>query len=207
MNEEKTSILANNNDNSSNWLSKENLKSFGREILIFIVIAVCVVLPFRMYVAEPFLVDGLSMDPTFSTGDYLIVDKLSYELGTPKRNSVVVLNATNAGQPKKSFIKRIIGLPGETVIVKDNMVTIINSENPNGFTLDQSYVKHLWKGSYQITLAGDEYFVMGDNRSASFDSRSWGPLNKKYIKGRPIFRLLPLGSIDFLPGADTKITQ
>ncbi len=198
MNPENTPEIAQNNT----WFSKKNLKSIGKELLIFVLIAFGIVLPFRMYVAEPYLVDGRSMDPTFATGDYLIVEKLS----TPKRNDVVVFNATNAGEQykNKNFIKRIIGLPGETVIVKDNTVKIINSENPNGFMLDQSYVVHGSPESFQKTLGGDEYFVMGDNRVESYDSRFWGPLNKKYITGKPILRLLPLKSIGVLPGADTK---
>ena len=203
MNEEISPILEPKTEKSTpNWFDKENLKSIGKEVLIFSLIGL--ILPFRMYVAEPYLVDGRSMDPTFSTGDYLIVDKLSYNFTAPKRNSVVVFKAVDADQSNKSFIKRIIGLPGETVIIKDNTVQIINSENPNGFMVDQSYVVHGATGNYQKTLAGDEYFVMGDNRAESYDSRYWGPLNKKYISGKPILRLLPIGSIDISPGADTK---
>lgn len=204
MNEENPLVIAPKEPQSDSWFSKESLKSIGKEVLIFAVIAFGVVLPFRMYIAEPYLVDGRSMDPTFATGDYLIVDKLSYEIGAPKRNTVVVFKAVNAGQPNKSFIKRIIGLPGETVIVKDNTVKIINAENPNGFMIDQSYVVHGSPESFQKTLAGDEYFVMGDNRAESYDSRAWGPLNKKYILGKPLLRLFPLRSIDVLPGDDSK---
>lgn len=219
MNEEKAPILANNNDNSSSWLSKENLKSVGKEILIFTLIAFGVVLPFRIYIAEPYLVDGRSMDPTFATGDYLIVDKLSYRIGTPKRNTVIVFKYPYDNSPKsriekffhlknsikKSFIKRVIGLPGETVIVNDNTVKIINKENPEGFVIDQSYVVHNLVGSSTtMTLKDDEYFVMGDNRLESYDSRFWGPLNKKFILGEPILQLLPIKAISILPGKDTK---
>lgn len=202
MNDEKSHILGQNNEKKTpEWLN-ENTKAIAKEVIIFVFIIFGVLLPFRKYVAEPYLVDGRSMDPTFETGDYLIVDKISYRFHEPERNSVVVLNATNAGKPEKSFIKRIIGLPGETVVVKDNTVEIFNSENPNGFMLDQSYVKHPWTGSYQVTLSGDQYFVMGDNRAESYDSRMWGPLNKKYIKGKPILRLLPLSEIGKNPGTE-----
>jgi signal peptidase I len=203
MNEEKAPILANNNDNSSNWLSKENLKSVAKEIGIFALIAFGVVLPFRMFIAEPYLVDGRSMDPTFATGDYLIVDKFSYRIGTPKRNTVIVFKYPR--DTKKSFIKRVIGLPGETVIVNDKTVKIINKENPEGFVIDQSYVVHNMVGSSTtMTLKDDEYFVMGDNRLESYDSRFWGPLNKKFILGEPILQLLPIKAISILPGKDTK---
>ncbi len=177
-------------------------KAVMKEVLTFIVIAVCIVLPFRIYIAEPYLVDGRSMDPTFETGDYLIVDKLSYRLHEPKRNTVLVFHYPN--DTKKSFIKRIIGLPGETVEGKGNEVTIFNAENPQGFKIDQSYVVHEQPGNFKITLASDEYFVMGDNRAESFDSRSWGPLNKKYISGKPIVRLLPITQIGIVPGQDDK---
>ncbi len=181
---------------------KKITKSILKEILIFALIAFGIVLPFRAYVAEPYLVDGLSMDPTFKTGDYLIVNKLKYEIGTPERNSVIVFRYPN--DPTKSFIKRVIGLPGETVVMKDNTVTIINKDHPDGFEIDQSYVVHTLPGNFTKTLSSDEYFVMGDNRAESFDSRSWGPLNKKYILGEPIIRLWPLGKISVLPGDDTK---
>jgi len=181
--------------------------SLLREIFIFAIIAFGIVLPFRLYIAEPYIVEGASMDPTFKTGDYLIIDKLSYGFGAPERNSVAVFRYP--GDPRKNFIKRIIGLPGETVIVRDNLTTIINAENPKGFAVDQSYVKntctlamHTCISSYEKTLAGDEYFVMGDNRAESFDSRSWGPLPKKYILGKPLLRLYPLSKIGIAPGAD-----
>jgi signal peptidase I len=143
------------------------------------------------------------MDPTFATGDYLIVDKFSYRIGTPKRNTVIVFKYPR--DTKKSFIKRVIGLPGETVIVNYNTVKIINKENPEGFVIDQSYVVHNMVGSSTtMTLKDDEYFVMGDNRLESYDSRFWGPLNKKFILGEPILQLLPIKAISILPGKDTK---
>ncbi len=179
-----------------------NWKSIAKEVVYFILIAVCIVLPFRIYIAEPYLVDGKSMDPTFTTGDYLIIDKLSYRLHEPKRNTVLVFHYPN--DPRKSFIKRVIGLPGETIEEKGNVVTIYNKENPDGFKVDQSYVVHELPAEFKITLKDDEYFVMGDNRAESFDSRSWGPLNKKYISGKPILRLLPITQIGFSPGQDNK---
>jgi signal peptidase I len=195
---------AQDKENSSPSLidKKSKVKGILREVLIFGAIAFGIVLPFRIYIAEPYLVDGRSMSPTFETSDYLIVDKLSYRIGTPKRNTVVIFKYPNS--PSKSFIKRIIGLPGETVVIKDNIVTIINSENPEGFVLDQNYIVHQMPSEARAVLAEDEYFVMGDNRAESFDSRSWGPLNKKFILGRPILRLLPISKIEVSPGAITE---
>lgn len=179
--------------------SKSTFKSIIKEILIFSLIAFGIVLPFRFYIAEPYLVDGRSMYPTFDTGEYLIVDKFSYRTKEPERNSVVVFKYPN--NENKNFIKRIIGLPGETVIIKDNTVTIINSENPEGFELDESYVVYKSPSYSQINLGADEYFVMGDNRAGSFDSRSWGALSRDLILGKPILRLLPLTKISFTPGS------
>lgn len=181
---------------------KSTFKEIFKELVIFALIAVGIVLPFRMFVAEPYLVDGRSMDPTFATGDYLIVDKFSYRREGPKRNTVLVFKYP--GNTSKSFIKRVIGLPGETVVIKDNTVTIINSENPNGIQIDQSYVVHELPENSTKTLGGDEYFVMGDNRAESFDSRYWGPLNKKYILGKPVIQLWPFNKIGLFPGQDNK---
>jgi signal peptidase I len=200
MNEEK---VEKNDLLTTEKSNKSALKEIIKEIVIFVLIAFGIVLPFRIYIAEPYLVDGRSMDPTFATGDYLIVDKLSYEIGTPKRNTVVVFKYPK--DTSKSFIKRIIGLPGETVIIKDNIVTIKNTENPDGFVVDASYVTHADPtGRYEKKLAENEYYVLGDNRAESFDSRFWGPLEEKYILGKPIIRLFPLNKIGFLPGNDTK---
>lgn len=175
-----------------------NWKGIVREIITVLIIVFGVIIPFRMYVAEPYLVDGKSMDPTFQTTDYLIVDKISDKAKNPVRNSVVVFKYPE--NPSKNFIKRIIGLPGETVYVTKDAVRIVNSENPNGFFLEQAYVVH--KADVEVTkkLGDSEYFVMGDNRADSFDSRYWGPLDKKFILGRPIIQLWPLNKIKLMPG-------
>ncbi len=175
-----------------------NWKGLFKEIIFFLAILFGVIIPFRIYVAEPYLVDGKSMDPTFETTDYLIVDKISNKAKYPERNSVVVFKYPE--NPKKNFIKRIIGLPGETVVVTEDTVKIMNDENPNGFILEQPYVVH--KANIEVTkkLGDNEYFVMGDNRADSFDSRYWGPLDKKFILGRPVIQLWPLNKIRLMPG-------
>lgn len=182
------------------------IKSIFKEIFIFALIAFFVVLPFRMFVAEPYIVDGISMDPTFHTGDYLIVNKLSYEIGTPKRNTVIVIKFPL--NPSKKFIKRMIGLPGDTIEIDGNTVRITNKENPKGFVIDQSYLVHKVPDSPHFslkkTLGPEEYFVMGDNRKESYDSRYWGVLPKADIVGIPILRLFPFTQIGILPGDDRK---
>lgn len=183
---------------------KSTFKVIVREVVIFALIAFGIVLPFRMFIAEPYIVSGASMDPTFQTGHYLIVDKISYTLGEPKRNSVVVFKfpktANVPAENGRNLIKRIIGLPGDTIVSEGDTVKITNIENPNGFTIDQSYVTHKLPSTFSVTLKEGEYFVMGDNRKESYDSRSWGTLPRKDIIGRPILRLLPLTKISILPG-------
>ncbi len=176
---------------------KEN---FIKEIVKFTLIALAIVIPIRAYIAQPFIVSGASMDPTFESGQYLIVDQLSYHFDDPKRDDVVIFKYPK--NPEIFFIKRIIGLPGETLSMDGGKVTIINKDNPNGFLLDEAYVSkdHRTSDTFEITLGQEEYFVMGDNRPQSSDSRSWGPLELKYIVGRPFLRLIPFSSVAVFPG-------
>ncbi len=170
------------------------------ELVRFAVIALIIVIPIRLFVAEPFVVSGGSMIPTFENSNYLIVDKISYKLSDPKRYDVVVFRYPN--NQTQFYIKRIIGLPGETIDVKSsqNEVTIKNKEHPEGFKLDQSFIKNIGGIDAHMILKSDEYFVMGDNRSGSSDSRYWGAVNKKFITGRAFLRLLPISKIGIWPG-------
>ncbi len=184
--------------NPENTVKKEN---FFKEIVKFIIIALIIVIPIRKYVAQPFIVNGASMDPTFETGQYLIVDQLTYNfIDKPKRGEVIILKYPV--NPSVFFIKRIIGLPGDTLIVNTGKITIKNKENPNGFILNEKYItdEHRTSDTFEITLGETEYFVMGDNRPSSSDSRTWGPLESKYIIGRPLVRLFPISEISFFPG-------
>jgi len=173
--------------------------SFLRELLTFVIIAVFIIYPFRKFVAEPYIVSGTSMSPTFETGHYLVIDKISYRFNPPKRDDVIVMKFPE--DTSRDFIKRIIGLPGETVDIKDGTVTIINKENPKGFTLDESFVKFPKSDTVNYTLTSSEYFVMGDNRAGSYDSRSWGPLPVIDIIGKPLIRLYPFNQIKIMPGS------
>jgi signal peptidase I len=176
---------------------KTKIQSFW-ELVRFALIALVIVIPIRILVAEPFIVSGNSMVPTFENNDYLIVDKLSYELGNIKRDDVVVFHYPY--DTTKFFIKRIIGLPNETVDIKGNEVTITNASHPNGFKLDQPFVKNPANNDTHFVLTNSEYFVMGDNRPESSDSRYWGAVDKKFMVGRAFFRLWPINKIDILPG-------
>jgi signal peptidase I len=177
--------------------TKTTAQSFW-ELVRFAFIALIIVIPIRLFIAEPFIVSGSSMVPTFENGNYLIIDKISYELGSPKRGDVVVFRFPN--DTKKFFIKRVIGLPNETVEIKGSDVIIINEKHKEGFKLDQPFVKNFSKNDMRFELKSDEYFVMGDNRSASSDSRYWGAVNENLFQGKALVRLLPINKIDILPG-------
>lgn len=164
----------------------------------FILITLAVVLPIRFYVAQPFVVNGESMFPTFKNGQYLIVDQLSYNIGKPNRGDVAVFKFPQ--DTSKFFIKRIIGLPGETVEVKGNEVYITPKDGSEKIKLTEPYID-LKREVYETTVLKDtEYFVMGDNRLQSYDSRFWGPLDEKYLTGHAILRLFPFDEISYLPG-------
>jgi signal peptidase I len=171
-----------------------------REWAKTIVIALIIALPIRFFIAEPFIVSGASMDPAFASNQFLIVDRLTYRFEKPQRGDVVIFKYPN--NPSVYYIKRVIGLPAETVTMKDGIVNIINKENPNGFVLNETYIdpNHASHDDLTIHLGAEQYFVMGDNRAQSSDSRVWGPLDNRLIVGRPIVRLLPINEISVLPG-------
>ena len=183
---------------------KENLKNFW-DVIKFAIIAVIIVIPIRLFIAQPFVVSGESMFSTFHDKDYLIVDELSYELGKPKRGDVIVFRYPN--DHKRFFIKRIIGLPNEKIEINNGKVTISPidlSLNTQSITLDEPYINETFNTTATYTTGNDEYFVMGDNRNHSSDSRFWGTLPEKLIIGRAYLRLLPVKNIDYLPGSLEK---
>jgi len=168
------------------------------ELLSFAIMAFIIILPIRIFIAEPFIVSGSSMYPTFENGDYLIVDQLSYRFEDPHRGDVVVFKYPK--EPKKFFIKRIIGLPGETIEIKNNEVFIKYEKNNVGIKIEEDYIKNMQTKDILIAVKDNEYFVMGDNRNASSDSRVWGTVPKKLLTGRAFLRLLPIKQISIWPG-------
>lgn len=164
----------------------------------YAIVALAIVIPFRIYVAQPYVVSGSSMDPTFKDADYLIVDQISKRFEETPRGSVVIIKYPV--DPSKFFIKRLIGFPGDTIEIKNGKVLIFNKINPEGRELKEPYVVYPKTENFKIELADDQYFVMGDNRAGSSDSRIWGAVPKKYIIGRPFVRLFPVNKIEFWPG-------
>jgi signal peptidase I len=176
-----------------NPAEKQDKKGFWRELLTFILIAVFIVIPVRLFIVQPFIVSGQSMESTFDSGEYLLVDELSYRFTTPDRGDVLIFKYPR--DTKKYFIKRVIGLPGETLEIKNSIITIKSPESTSTITLKEDFLDPKYfrpdirPDNFTITLKSDEYYVMGDNRLSSSDSRIWGPLKSSYIIGRPIFRL------------------
>lgn len=199
MNEEKIDSIKHQTiaDNNSP-IQNEDKKSSFFEFVKYTLIALLIVVPFRVYIAQPYIVSGSSMDPTFKDGDYLIVDQLSKRFEEPVRGEVLIIRYPL--NPSKFFIKRLIAFPNEKVEIKDGDVYVYNDENQSGIKLESDYVFYTKKENYTILLRDNEYFVMGDNRAGSSDSRIWGPLPKENIVGKPIFRLLPIKNISFKPG-------
>ncbi len=177
---------------------QETPGSFFKDIVRFAIVTLAIVIPIRVFIAEPFIVNGASMDPTFLTGEYLIVDQISYRFEEPERGEVIVFRYPL--DKTKYFIKRVIGLPGEVVELNDGKVTVKNSEHPDGFVLDEPYIAHPKSDRGTFTVTGNSYFVMGDNRAGSSDSRVWGMLPHENIVGRAFLRLLPITRTSVFPG-------
>ncbi len=173
----------------------KSVVSFLWELVKIGVVAALIVVPLRVYVFQPFLVKGDSMVPNFHNGDYLIIDELSYRFRSPERGEVIVLKFPY--DPSQRFIKRIVGLPGEAIEIKDGKVVVYHTDSKEAFVLDEvGYLGSLQTpGSVKVQLKEDEYFVLGDNREFSSDSRSWGPLGTKYIVGRMLWRVFSLDTI------------
>lgn len=176
----------------------QTVGSFIWELVRVFIIALAIIVPLRIFVAEPFIVSGSSMVPNYHNREYLIIDKVSYRSHEPQRGEVIVLRYPK--DPSQYFIKRIIGLPGETVKVDQGSVYIYNEANPLGQKLGEDYLPNegITFGSNEpVTLAADQYFVLGDNRLASSDSRVWGILPKEDIIGRVWVRVFPITSFGF----------
>ncbi len=165
------------------------------EVLEVALIAIVSVFLIRTFLVQPFLVSGASMEPNFSDGDYLLVDEITYKFREPERGEVVVFKYPN--NEATFFIKRVIGLPGERVVIEGGGVKVFNNENAGGLELKEYYLQSGLEtsGKADVTLKEGEYFVLGDNRSASFDSRSWGILDIKEVIGLARVRLWPIGSL------------
>lgn len=182
----------------------DSWKGLLKDLFTLAFIVVVVVIPIRAFVVSPFVVDGASMHPTFANLDYLVVDEIVYRFHEPARGDVIVMRYPL--NPSVFYIKRVIGLPNEKISIDHGAVTVTTAagkmlilSEPYTVNEDATYTK-------DVLLKGDEYFVMGDNRPNSSDSRVWGPLPRKDVVGRVDLRLLPISSMGFFPGAASYAT-
>lgn len=154
-------------------------------------VAVVAVLLCRHFVFNPYSISGTSMSPSFHDGDYVFVDQLTTRFRAPERGEVVVFHGPTV--EGEDLVKRIVGLPGERIVIKDGKVVVFNAEHPDGMPLEESYLSsgEYTAGAADVALKAGEYFVLGDNRPVSFDSRSWGPLDGARIVGRVLVRIWP----------------
>lgn len=203
--------------NKGKFLTALSLGYFG-EIIKTILIVGFFVLFFRLFIIQPYYILGSSMEPDYHNGEYLFIDEISYRFSNPERGDVIVLRhpddacisyvesspikKTFFQGPCKNYIKRIIGLPGETVKIESGKIIISNKDNPNGFTLNEPYIEAGLPtlGDQTVTVGENEFFVLGDNRrpNASSDSRDWGLLNRKYIVGKGWLMVLPIENFGFI---------
>lgn len=189
-----------NDTNTSSWW--QTAGDFLWELAKVVVISFAVIIPIRYFLFQPFYVRGASMEPNFFDHEYLIIDEISYGIRVPFSNIVFPFGNPTRGEivvfryprdQRQFFIKRIIGMPGETVTIRDGRVMIYNALYPDGYVLHESYLapSAATRGDYSTTLGADEYFLLGDNREASLDSRSFGPVKRSFIVGRTLVRGWP----------------
>jgi len=179
---------------------EEGLGVFFIEVLKIAIISLAIIIPVRYFLIQPFVVKGSSMEPSFSSGDYLIIDEISYRFSEPERGDVIVFKYPR--NPSQYYIKRIIALPGEKIQIKNGEIIIYNNEFPGGIEIDEKYIPEdiNTPGEVDTVVSEGEFFVLGDNRTASSDSRVWGELNKENIIGKAWIRGWPLddfGKVDY----------
>jgi len=187
------------------WKTKSTYDSVWRtigeffvEIVKVVIISLAIIIPVRYFLIQPFYVKGASMEPSFHDREYLIINEIAYRFENPQRGDIIVFRYPK--DPSQYFIKRIIGLPGEKIKIKDNKVYVYNDKYPNGVAINEDIylpedelTPNL--GKTEFILGDDEYFVLGDNREFSLDSRRFGPVPKRLIIGKAWIRGWPFDKI------------
>jgi signal peptidase I len=179
-----------------------NFFIFVFEVIKVVVISLAIIIPVRYFLIQPFYVKGASMEPSFYDHEYLIVDEMSYRFREPERGEIVVFKYPL--DPSQYFIKRVIGLPGEKIEFKDGSVYIYTADTNRKVKLDESYladgVNTLGTtADATIEIGPDEYYLLGDNRNHSKDSRSFGAVTGSFIVGRVMFRGWPFSRLGTFP--------
>lgn len=177
------------------------------EITKMVVISLAIIIPIRYFLIQPFYVKGASMEPNFHDHEYLIIDEISYRFNKPQRGDIIVFRYPE--NPQEYFIKRIIGLPGETIEIENGDIKIYNKQYPEGFILPENYLSSKLKTyvgtKQQMEVPDNAYYVLGDNRNASKDSRSFGPVKEDLIIGRVFFRGWPFNKISLFDSVEYSI--
>lgn len=194
-----------NGRGSGLWSGLVAVALFVWDFVKVLLIALVIIIPIRYFVFQPFIVSGSSMEPNFTNRQYLIIDEMTFYFKQPQRGQVVVIRYPK--DPKQFFIKRVIGLPGEEVKIENGKVYIINPLTKETTELNESYLPNqgltyphyeaVIGGKKTLTLGEDEYFVLGDNRLASSDSRDWGVVPRKDLIGKVFIRVLPFSQFQF----------
>ncbi len=191
------------------------------DVIFNIVVIVAIVAGIRTFLVSPFQVEGSSMIDTLEDNEYIVINKLVYYIGTPQRGNIVVFRPPN--DPSKYYVKRVIGLPGDTVVIRDGKVFLILSGTTKEVQLNEPYLDARNQGKTfrhppgsgdpteeKFTVPADHYFVMGDNRQGSLDSRSFTLADgqpepfvpRSNIKGRVWFVALPITKVHALSNPD-----
>jgi len=176
----------------------QTLGEFVVEIVKVVIISLAIIIPIRYFLIQPFYVKGASMEPSFHDHEYLIINEITYRFHNPGRGEIIVFRYPK--DPSQYFIKRVIGLPGEKIKIKDNKVYVYNDQYPNGIAINEDiYLPEEEQtpnlGKTEFILDKDEYFVLGDNREASLDSRRFGPVPRRLIIGKAWIRGWPFDKI------------
>jgi len=199
----------NNNYQEEELSTVQKIVQFVWDLLKVVTISLAIIIPVRYFLIQPFYVKGASMEPSFYDHEYLIVDEISYRFTEPERGDIIVFRYPKV--PSQYFIKRVVGLPGEKVEIKDNQVYIYPKDGKKFILDEKKYLGDIQtSGNNTWTLGPDEYYVLGDNRGESLDSRSFGPVFKDLVIGRVWLRGLPVcrakvfASVDYETGVEAK---
>lgn len=201
--EDEQAVRESNKDSHKKGVVAATLSGIVGFVLDFIetiVVALSIFVVVYLFLVQPHEVRGSSMEPNFHNNEYILTDKISYRIHNPNRGDVIIFKSPQ--NPDVDYIKRIVGLPGDRVMVKNGYVYV------NGIKLNEYYLKDLtllFPGSFvqegvEIAVPSNDYFVMGDNRPHSSDSREFGPIDKKSIIGKALIRYWPPQMMGVIPG-------